>query len=78
MTIRRPRRGAPLAPTTELEAALRSSREAICDVEGQLDALLAALRDPTSAPDASAADRLHGASNRAGSALASLSALVSI
>jgi hypothetical protein len=75
MTVR-PRRGAGSLPrTTQLAAVLRSSREAICDLEGQLDALLMTLRDPASAPDAGAAERLHGAARQAGSALASLRAL---
>ena len=75
MTVRRRRGGGPLPRITQLAAALRSSREAICDLEGQLDALLATLRDPASTPDAAAAERLHGAARQAGSALASLRAL---
>ncbi|HET6147781.1 MAG TPA: hypothetical protein VFH68_09620 [Polyangia bacterium] len=59
----------------DLAAALRSSREALLDIEGQLDALLAVLRDPTAAPDATAPDRLRGAAREAGTALASLIAL---
>jgi hypothetical protein len=70
------RREAPLWRGSQLAAALRNSREALSAVEGQLDALLAALRDPGSAPpDAEAADRLSGAAARAGSALASLGTL---
>lgn len=63
----------PPQRTTRLAAALRSTREALCDLQGQLDALLAALRDPSSVPDAGAAERLHGAARQAGSAVASLS-----
>jgi hypothetical protein len=66
---------APLVRGGPLAAALRSSREALAAVEGQLDALLAALRDPVGGPDATAADRLSGAAARAGSAVASLAAL---
>jgi hypothetical protein len=74
--IVRRREAAPLWRGSQLAAALRSSREALSAVEGQLDALLAALRDPGSAPpDAAAADRLSGAAARAGSALASLGTL---
>jgi hypothetical protein len=75
MTVRRRRAEVPLPRTTQLAAALRSSREALSDLEGQLDALLAALRDPASTPDAAAAERLHGAARQAGSAMASLGAL---
>ena len=75
MTIRRRRTDEPLPRTAppDLAAALRSSREALCHLQGQLDALLAALRDPTTVPDAGAAERLHGAARQAGSAVASLS-----
>jgi hypothetical protein len=73
MTIRR--NAAPLMRSGQLAAALRSSREAISDLEGQLEALLAALRDPDAAVEAGAADRLRGASHQAGAAVASLSAL---
>jgi len=54
--------------------ALRKSREALIDIQGQLDALLAALRDPGSAPDAGAPERLRSATRQAGSALAALGA----
>ncbi|HVR61498.1 MAG TPA: hypothetical protein VMU50_06345, partial [Polyangia bacterium] len=56
-------------------AALRASREALTDIEGQLDAVLAALRDPARALDARAPERLHGAAQHAGSALAALTEL---
>jgi hypothetical protein len=69
------RRGATSLPRTlDVAAALRSSREALLDIEGQLDALLAVLRDPTGAPDSNAPDRLRGAARDAGTALASLHA----
>jgi len=73
MTVRRPE--APLLRSGQLAAALRSSREALSDIQDQLDALLAVLRDPAAAPDAGAADRLRGATRQADSALAALGAL---
>jgi hypothetical protein len=72
VTVRRA--GANLVRSTQLAAALRESREALTSIEDQLDALLATLRDPAAAPDASAPERLHGAARHAGSALAALSA----
>jgi hypothetical protein len=78
VTVRRPgapRRSIDLERSLELQAALRSSREALARVEGELGALLAALRDPAAALDAAAPDRLSGAARRAGNALASLGAL---
>jgi hypothetical protein len=66
------RRG-PAAPRlATLAAALRQSRDALGRLEGELDALLAALRDPSARTDAAAADRLRGAVNAASSALAGL------
>ena len=73
MTLRRPE--APLVRSGQLAAALRSSREALSDIQEQLDALLAVLRDPAAAPDSGAPDRLHGAARQADSALAALGAL---
>jgi hypothetical protein len=73
MTLRR--REAPLVRSLAMEAALRSSREALARIEGELGALLAALRDPEGRLDAEAADRIGGASRRAGAALATLGAL---
>jgi hypothetical protein len=58
----------------DVAAALRTSREALSDIEGQLDALLVALRDPAAALDQRAPDRLRGATQDAGTALASLKA----
>ncbi len=58
----------------DVAVALRTSREALSDIEGQLDALLAALRDPAAALDKRAPDRLRGATQDAGTALASLTA----
>jgi hypothetical protein len=66
------RRGAP-APrlaTATLTAALRQSRDALGRLEGELEALLAAVRDGSA--DASTADRLRGAIKAAGSAISGL------
>ncbi|HEX3694457.1 MAG TPA: hypothetical protein VH374_03615 [Polyangia bacterium] len=73
MTVRRG--GANLLRSAQFADALRESREALVNIEGQLDALLAALRDPQTAPDAGAPERLRGATHHAGSALAALGAL---
>jgi hypothetical protein len=66
------RAGANLTRTGDLAAALRASREALSDIEGQLDALLAVLRDPAGRLDARAAEQLRGATRQAGTALARL------
>ena len=58
----------------DVATALRTSREALSDIEGQLEALLAALRDPAAALDKRAPDRLRGATESAGTALESLTA----
>jgi hypothetical protein len=71
MTIRR--REAPLVRQSQLAAALRSSREALVDLEGQLDALLAAVRGAGSV--GAAADRVSGATVEASAALARLGTL---
>jgi hypothetical protein len=73
VTVRRT--GTGLVRVTQLADALRESRQALVDIEGQLDALLATLRDPQGAPDPGAPERLHGAARHAGSALAALGAL---
>ena len=52
--------------------ALRHGREALADVQGQLDDLLARLRDPRPAIGLDAPDRLTGAMVRAGRALSML------
>jgi hypothetical protein len=52
--------------------ALRRGREALADVQGQLDDLLALLRDPRPAIGADAPERLTGAMRRAGRALSAL------
>ncbi|HVX93919.1 MAG TPA: hypothetical protein VHK47_03320 [Polyangia bacterium] len=68
MTVRRSE--APLVRGSQLAAALRSSREALTDLEDQLDALLAAVRGAGSVR--AAADRVSGATADAGAALARL------
>jgi hypothetical protein len=72
MTVRRSE--APLVRGSQLAGALRSSREALTNLEGQLDALLAAVRGPAGSLR-SAADRVSGATHEAGAALARLDAL---
>jgi hypothetical protein len=66
------RRGPSLPRLATLAAALRESRDALGRLEGELDALLAALRDPAVRADAAAADRLRGAVRAAGLAFAGL------
>jgi len=70
VTLRRETTSLPRS--VDLAAALRSSREALVDIQGQLDALLAVLRDPSAAPDAAAPDRLRGAARDAERSLRSL------
>src|SRR5256885_8385779 len=53
-------------------AALRRGREALTDIEGQLDALMLQLREPSPRIDRDAPDRLAGAARRAHHALAAL------
>ncbi len=54
---------------------LRRGREALSDIEGQLEALLAMLADPRPRIDADAPERLAGAARRAGTAPAALDRL---
>ena len=67
------RRGAPLVRGGQLAKALRSSREALTDLEGQLDALLAAVRGGGSLR--AAAEGVSGATLHADDALARLGTL---
>jgi hypothetical protein len=53
-------------------AALRRSREALVDIENQLDDLLLNLRSPGARMDASAPDRLASAAGMANEAMAAL------
>jgi len=72
MTVRRSE--APLVRTSQLQAALRSSREALTDLEGQLDALLAAVRGPGAGLRV-ASERVTDATLDAGAAIARLGTL---
>jgi len=55
--------------------ALRRGREALTDIQGQLDALLAVLRMPQTPIDPAMPERLAGAARQAGRALSALSDL---
>jgi hypothetical protein len=56
-----------------LAAALRQSRDALGTLQSELDALLAALRNPRAAVDPAAAQRLRDAARAAGLAFDGLS-----
>jgi hypothetical protein len=56
-------------------AALRQGREALSDIEGELDALMSVLREPAVRIDPEAPDRLAGAARRASNALSALADL---
>jgi len=64
---------APLQRSAGLADALRDSRVALTRVENELEALLAALRDPEARPDRVSAARLRSATAAAGAAVAALS-----
>lgn len=66
------RRGSSAPRLATLAAALRQSRDALGRIEGELDTLLAALRDHDGRLDPAAADRLHAAMQAAGAAVAGL------
>jgi hypothetical protein len=66
------RRDSSLPRLGTLAAALRESRDALGTLQSELDALLVALRDPASAVDGAAADRLRSAARAAGLAFAGL------
>jgi hypothetical protein len=55
--------------------ALRRGREALSDIEGQLDGLMLLLREPSRRIDPEAPDRLAGAARRAHHALSALADL---
>lgn len=65
----RSQRAAPLGRAARLGDALRASREALVDIQRQLDGLLEAIRSPAGQPAPDAADRLHRATRRAGAAV---------
>ncbi|MES1171819.1 MAG: hypothetical protein ABUL77_01170 [Bacteroidota bacterium] len=68
----RPSWSAPLNRPVPVGEALRASREALGDIQRQLDALLEAVRRPAGRPAPDAADRLRQATARAGAALSLL------
>lgn len=68
MTVRQGR-SAPLGRAVRLGEALRASREALGDIQRQLDSLLQAIRSPTGEVARDAADRLHRATRLAGAAV---------
>jgi hypothetical protein len=70
LTVRR-EPPAPLARRDRLSEALRTSREAVSDLERQLDLLLAKLRS-AELPRADDVDRLRRTATRAGTAVARL------
>jgi hypothetical protein len=72
VTVRRAGASPQRSADVDVASALRQGREALLDIQGQLDALLATLRQPGAAPDPGAAERLRGATRQAGSALSSL------
>jgi hypothetical protein len=59
----------------DARASLRQGRQALTQLQGELDSLLAALRNPGSRIDPSAPDRLRDVTRLAASALASLPSL---
>ncbi|MBC8133042.1 MAG: hypothetical protein H7X95_08685 [Deltaproteobacteria bacterium] len=65
----------PPGGSARLGDALRSSREALNDIQRQLDALLSAVQAPAGRPPPDAADRLRRASKRAGIAINRLATL---
>jgi hypothetical protein len=68
MTVR-PHRQAPVGRAVRLTAALRASREALDDIQRQLDSLLEAIRAPEGQPEPDSAERLQRATRRAGAAV---------
>ena len=64
-----PRVGPRVGHAVRLGEALRASREALGDIQRQLDVLLAAVRAPAGRPVPDAADHLARAARRAGVAM---------
>jgi hypothetical protein len=60
------------APVSSAVAALRRGREALVELDGQLDEALVWVRDPKARPDRAAPDRLARTALRAGEALTAL------
>jgi hypothetical protein len=71
---RKPNRGRRVSSeeTRHAVAALRRGKEALLDIEGQLDSLMALLRQPSPKIDVGAADRLAGATRKAHHAMSAL------
>jgi len=63
---------APLARGVGLQDALKASRDALNDIQKQLDALLASVRSPHVRPEAESIDRLARSNRRADAAMARL------
>jgi len=68
MTVR-PRRQAPAGRAARLSDALRASREALGDIQRQLDSLLEAIRSEGGQPEPDAPERLQRATRRVGVAV---------
>jgi hypothetical protein len=60
------------APVSPAVAALRRGRQALIELDGQLNEVLVWVRDPRAKPDRTAPDRLAQTARRAGQALTSL------
>jgi hypothetical protein len=67
-------RGAAIGPASVL-GALRRSREAVTDIDGDLDVALEGLQDPRAPLDAALPDRLARRARDADEALGSLNSL---
>ena len=65
-------RMAARAPISPAVAALRRGREALVELDQQLDEVLIWVRDPKARPDRTAPDRLARTALRAGEALSAL------
>ena len=59
-------------PVSSAVAALRRGRQALVELDGQLDDILIWVRDPKARPDRAAPDRLARTALRAGEALSAL------
>ena len=60
------------APGSPAVASLRRGREALVELDGQLDEALVWVREPKARPDRTAPDRLARTAQRVGEALTSL------
>ncbi len=64
--------GAPLSRPLPLNEALRASREALTEIQRELDMLLESVRKPAGRPGSDAAERLRQVTARANVAMARL------